>query len=75
MTNNWAYALSGGEAGRTPVAPERAEYIRVILSELTRLINHTCPGRIPVAGYGRAGDAADVRLPRTRKNTRSCLSP
>ena len=41
MTNNWAYALAVGKlAGIQP--PERAEYIRVITAELTRLINHTC---------------------------------
>src|ERR1051325_3898676 len=41
MTNNWAYALTIERlTGLTP--PERAEYIRVILAELTRLQNHTC---------------------------------
>lgn len=41
MTNNWAYALSVEKlAGLNP--PERAEYIRVITAELTRLVNHTC---------------------------------
>ncbi|MBI4328118.1 MAG: NADH-quinone oxidoreductase subunit D [Chloroflexi bacterium] len=41
LTNNWAYALSVEKlAGLQP--PERAEYIRVITAELTRLINHTC---------------------------------
>jgi len=41
MTNNWAYALSVEKlAGLQP--PERAEYIRVITAELTRLLNHTC---------------------------------
>jgi NADH-quinone oxidoreductase subunit D len=41
MTNNWAYALTVEKlAGLTP--PERAEYIRVITAELTRLVNHTC---------------------------------
>ena len=40
MTNNWAYALTIEKlAGLTP--PERAEYIRVIMAELTRLQNHT----------------------------------
>jgi NADH-quinone oxidoreductase subunit D len=41
MTNNWGYAL----AVETLVglrAPERAEYIRVITAELTRLQNHAC---------------------------------
>ena len=41
MTNNWAYALSVEKlAGLQP--PERAEYIRIITAELTRLLNHTC---------------------------------
>ena len=41
MTNNWAYALSVETlAGIEPT--ERAEYIRVIVAELTRLLNHTC---------------------------------
>ena len=41
MTNNWAYALSVEKlAGLQP--PERAEYIRVITAELTRLLNHSC---------------------------------
>src|SRR5437773_7098554 len=41
MTNNWAYALTI-ERLTGLQAPERAEYIRVILAELTRLQNHTC---------------------------------
>ena len=41
MTNNWAYALSVEKlAGLT--VPERAEYIRVIMAELTRVLNHIC---------------------------------
>ena len=41
MTNNWGYALTIEKlAGLT--VPERAEYIRVIMAELTRLQNHTC---------------------------------
>jgi NADH-quinone oxidoreductase subunit D len=41
MTNNWAYALTIEKlTGLQP--PERAEYIRVIVAELTRLQNHTC---------------------------------
>jgi NADH-quinone oxidoreductase subunit D len=41
MTNNWAYALAVEKLIGQPV-PERAEYVRVILAELTRLLNHTC---------------------------------
>src|ERR1700720_1409678 len=41
LTNNWAHALAVEKlAGLHP--PERAEYIRVITAELTRLVNHTC---------------------------------
>jgi NADH-quinone oxidoreductase subunit D len=41
MTNNWAYALAVEKLAGIKV-PERADYIRVIMSELTRLQNHTC---------------------------------
>ena len=39
MTNNWAYALSVEKLAGIEV-PERAEYLRVILGEMTRLVNH-----------------------------------
>jgi NADH-quinone oxidoreductase subunit D len=39
MTNNWAYALSVEKLAGLQV-PERAEHLRVILAELTRLQNH-----------------------------------
>ena len=39
MTNNWAYALAVEKLAGLQV-PERAEYLRVILPELTRLQNH-----------------------------------
>src|SRR5712691_6905518 len=39
LTNNWAYALAVEKLAGLQV-PERAEYIRVILAELTRLQNH-----------------------------------
>jgi NADH-quinone oxidoreductase subunit D len=39
MTNNWAYALAVEKLAGIQV-PERAEYIRVIVGELTRLQNH-----------------------------------
>jgi NADH-quinone oxidoreductase subunit D len=41
MTNNWAYALAVEKLAGLRV-PERAEYIRVITAELTRLQNHAC---------------------------------
>ncbi len=39
MTNNWAYALAAEKLIEVEV-PERAEYLRVIMAELTRLVNH-----------------------------------
>ncbi len=41
LTNNWAYALAV-ETLAGIVVPERAEYLRVITAELTRLQNHAC---------------------------------
>ena len=41
LTNNWAYALAVEKLAGLQV-PERAEFIRVITAELTRLQNHTC---------------------------------
>ncbi|MGC2163357.1 MAG: NADH-quinone oxidoreductase subunit D, partial [Silvibacterium sp.] len=39
MTNNWAYALAVEKLAGQAV-PERAEYLRVIMAELTRIQNH-----------------------------------
>ena len=39
LTNNWAYALAVEKLAGQGV-PERAEYLRVILAELTRVQNH-----------------------------------
>ena len=41
LTNNWAYALTVEKLAGLQV-PERAEYIRVLTAELTRLQNHAC---------------------------------
>ena len=41
ITNNWAYALAVEKLAGIKV-PERAEYLRVITGELTRLQNHAC---------------------------------
>src|SRR2546426_8827842 len=41
LTNNWAYALAVEQLAGLQV-PERAQYIRVITAELTRLQNHAC---------------------------------
>lgn len=40
MSNNFGYALAVEKLAGIEV-PERAQYIRVIMSELTRLVNHT----------------------------------
>lgn len=40
LSNNWAYALTVEKLAGIEV-PERAEYIRVILAEMTRLQNHS----------------------------------
>jgi len=40
MTNNFAYALAVEKLAGIEV-PERAQYIRIIMAELTRLVNHT----------------------------------
>lgn len=41
MTNNWAYALAVEKLAGQPV-PDRAQYLRIILGELTRIVNHAC---------------------------------
>src|SRR6184192_3366224 len=54
LTNNWAYALTVEKlAGLQP--PERAEYIRVITAELTRLQNHTCLAGFLLMDMGALG--------------------
>jgi NADH-quinone oxidoreductase subunit D len=41
ITNNWGYALAVEKLAGIQV-PERAEYLRIITGELTRLQNHAC---------------------------------
>ncbi len=54
LTNNWAYALTIEKlAGLQP--PERAEYIRVITAELTRLVNHSCLAGFLLMDMGALG--------------------
>src|SRR5919109_190246 len=54
LTNNWAYALGVEKlAGLQP--PERAEYIRVITAELTRVQNHTCLAGFLLQDMGALG--------------------
>jgi NADH-quinone oxidoreductase subunit D len=54
MTNNWAYALAVEKLAGQAV-PERAEYLRVILAELTRLLNHTCLAGFLLQDTGASG--------------------
>ena len=54
LTNNWAYALSVEQLVGLEV-PERAEYIRVITAELTRLMNHSCLIGFLVQDMGASG--------------------
>ena len=54
MTNNWAYALAVERLAGQAV-PDRAEYVRVILAELTRLLNHTCLAGFLLQDGGASG--------------------
>jgi NADH-quinone oxidoreductase subunit D len=54
ITNNWAYALSVEKLAGLQV-PERAEYIRVITAELTRVLNHTCLAGFLLQDMGALG--------------------
>ena len=54
LTNNWAYALAVEKLAGLQV-PERAEYIRVITAELTRLQNHACLIGFLVQDVGASG--------------------
>jgi NADH-quinone oxidoreductase subunit D len=54
LTNNWGYALAVERLAGLQV-PERAEYLRVILGELTRLQNHACLGGFLLQDMGASG--------------------
>jgi NADH-quinone oxidoreductase subunit D len=54
LTNNWAYALAVEKLAGLQV-PERAEYMRVITAELTRLLNHTCLAGFLLQDMGALG--------------------
>ncbi len=54
LTNNWAYAGAVEKLGGLQV-PERAEYIRVITAELTRLQNHASLGGFLLQDMGASG--------------------
>src|ERR1700693_2855460 len=54
LTNNWAYALAVEKLAGLRV-PERAEFIRVITAELTRLQNHACLAGFLLQDMGASG--------------------
>jgi NADH-quinone oxidoreductase subunit D len=54
MTNNWAYALAVEKLSGQEV-PERAEYLRVILGELTRYQNHASTIGFLIQEMGASG--------------------
>jgi NADH-quinone oxidoreductase subunit D len=54
LTNNWAYALAVEKLAGLQV-PERAEFIRVITAELTRLQNHACLAGFLMQDMGASG--------------------
>lgn len=54
LTNNWAYALAVEKLAGLAV-PERAEHIRVILAELTRVQNHASSVGFLIQDMGASG--------------------
>jgi len=54
LTNNWAYALAVEKLAGLQV-PERAEYIRIITAELTRLQNHASLAGFLLQDMGASG--------------------
>ncbi len=74
LTNNWAYALAVEKLVGQEV-PERAEYLRVILAELTRIQNHASTIGFLLAGNGRERHSADVCVPRARKDSGPVREP
>jgi NADH-quinone oxidoreductase subunit D len=56
LTNNWAYAHAVEKLAGIEV-PERAEFMRVITAELTRLINHTAFAGFILGDMGAWGSA------------------
>lgn len=54
LTNNWAYAISVEKLAGLAV-PERADYIRIITAELTRVVNHTCLAGFLLMDMGALG--------------------
>jgi NADH-quinone oxidoreductase subunit D len=54
MTNNWAYALAVEKLTGQEV-PERAQYLRAILGELTRVVNHASAIGFLIQEMGASG--------------------
>jgi len=54
LTNNWAYALAVEKLAGLEV-PEHAQYLRVILAELTRVQNHACAVGFLIQDMGASG--------------------
>ncbi|HXR40106.1 MAG TPA: NADH-quinone oxidoreductase subunit D [Terracidiphilus sp.] len=54
LTNNWAYALAVEKLTGQQV-PERAEYLRVIVGELTRVVNHASSIGFLIQEMGASG--------------------
>jgi len=54
MTNNWAYALAV-ETLTGQEVPERAQYLRVIVGELTRIVNHASAIGFLIQEMGASG--------------------
>ncbi len=54
LTNNWAYALAVEKLAGQEV-PERAEYLRVIVGELTRVQNHALSVGFLIQDMGASG--------------------
>jgi NADH-quinone oxidoreductase subunit D len=54
LTNNWAYALAVEKLAGQQV-PERAEYLRVIVGELTRVQNHALSVGFLIQDMGASG--------------------
>src|SRR5277367_4484565 len=54
LSNNWAYALSIEKLVGQEV-PERAQYLRVILAELTRIVNHASSVGFLIQEMGASG--------------------
>lgn len=56
LTNNWAYAQAVEKLAGIEV-PERAEFVRVITAEMTRLINHSAFAGFILGDMGAWGSA------------------